>query len=74
MAIALEQLVVSEAAAPYHRALAWFRLLKVWGCLRTDDHRGLAPTAVNFTAGFLEATLTRTKTSGHDKIVQTLPL
>ena len=72
--VALERLVTDEDQLLYHRLTAWFRLLKVWGALRTDDHRGLPPGSVDMGARGLSALLTRTKTSGPDKCVQQLAM
>jgi len=46
----------------------------VWASLRFDDHRGLAPSAVQFTPRGLEAVLSRTKTTGPGKRVTALPV
>ena len=62
--IAFEQLVMSDVALGYVRMYAWFRLVKVWGSLRFDDHRGALPKLLEFSAAGLMGTLVRTKTSG----------
>ena len=50
------------------------RLLKVWCAFRADDHRGLLPSKVHVGERGLSAVLSRTKTSGPDKRVQTLQI
>ena len=72
--VALERLVIDELRPMYHRLMAWFRLLKVWCSLRSDDHRGLLPSEVHVGERGLSAVLSRTKTSGPDKRVQTLQI
>ena len=47
--LALEQLVIDEEAKVYIRMYAWFKLLKIWGALRFDDHRGLDPSRLVLT-------------------------
>ncbi len=43
---------------------AWWKLLKVFGTLRFDDHRGLLPESLALGGAALSGKLTRTKTSG----------
>jgi len=70
--IALEREVVEESAQAFYRAYAWWQLLTIWGSLRFDDHRGLAPAQVVLRDGCLTGTLSRTKTTGPGKRVQAL--
>jgi len=70
--IALEREVVEDFAPPFYRAYAWWQLVSIWGSLRFDDHRGLAPAQVDFRDGRFTGTLSRTKTTGPGKRVQTL--
>jgi hypothetical protein len=74
LVLALEREVVDVSVAAYYRCYAWWVLVSLRGSLRFDDHRGLPPSQVEFTARGLEAKLTRTKTSGPGKRVSTLPL
>jgi hypothetical protein len=70
----LERLVISEGVARYVRMYAWWLLLKGWGSMRFDDHRGLVPAKMVMGPRGLSARLVRTKTSGPGKRVETLPL
>ena len=70
----LERLVVKDGPPTYVRMYAWIRLIKVWGTLRFDDHRGLEPRNVALTEAGLVGTLTRTKTSGLGKKREVLGL
>ena len=71
---AWERKVVDGNEKEYDRMYAWWLCIKVWGCLRFDDHRGLAPGSMKLTHRGLEALLTRTKTTGPGKKVELLPL
>jgi len=72
--LALEREVMDQDVAVCYRCHAWWHLLAVWASLRFDDHRGLPPGAVQFTARGLEAVLERTKTTGPGKRISALPL
>jgi len=74
LVLALEREVVDEGVAVCYRCHAWWHLLALWASLRFDDHRGLAPGSVQLTVRGLEATLSRTKTTGPGKRIDTLPL
>ena len=54
-----EQLIVDAHKPKYIRMLAWYRLLRVWTCLRFDDHRGLLPSSFHFVNGSVRGTLVR---------------
>ena len=49
------------------RCFAWFRLVRIWCCLRFDDHRMLLPSTLRLVGGSLKATLVRTKNTGIGK-------
>jgi hypothetical protein len=74
LAAAYERTVLDEASPRFVRMHAWFRLIKVWGTLRFDDHRGLVPNTMSLRSDGLHGTLVRTKTSGLRKSKQLLPL
>jgi len=74
LVLALEREVVDVGVAACYRCHAWWHLLAMWASLRFDDHRGLAPGSVQLTARGLEAVLSRTKTTGPGKRVDSLPL
>ena len=72
---AWEAHVLRLDVAPYHRAYAWWKAVKVWASLRFDDHRGLVPAGLTWADDKgLAGTLTRTKTTGRGKRVENLPL
>ena len=62
-----EGFVVDDSLQLYWRLFAWYRLLRVWACLRFDDHRGLLPSSLRLVAGSLRGTLVRSKTTGAGK-------
>jgi hypothetical protein len=68
----MEVMVSDSTAALGLRVLAWARLVKVFGALRTDDMQRLRPDAVKLGEAGLTATLGRTKTSGPGKAVAVL--
>ena len=72
--VAWERRVIDSGGKAFDRMYAWWLCVKVWGCLRFDDHRGLAPKSMRLTPKGLDALLTRTKTSGPGKKVEVLPL
>ena len=74
MVQALERLVCDESVPKFPRMMAWWKLAKVFGCLRFDDHRGLLPGTIYVTESGLTGSLSRTKTSGAGKSRETLPL
>ena len=56
------------------RVVAWARLLKVYGSLRSDNLQRIRPQEVRLQEGGLSARLQRTKTSGAGKKVKDLAL
>ena len=62
-----EGFVVDDSLQLYWRLFAWYRLLRVWACLRFDDHRGLLPSSLRLVGGSLRGTLVRSKTTGAGK-------
>ena len=69
-----EAMVVDVTLQNCVRMYAWWLLLKVWGSLRFDDHRGLIPRGLFLGADGLRGALVRTKTSGAGKSKEVLPL
>jgi hypothetical protein len=63
MLLALELFICSQRPK-YKRFVAWIRLLKVYGCLRFDDTKGLVPERIRLSSSGLRATLERSKTTG----------
>ena len=72
--ISLELCVMDQDQAAYWRALAWFKLIKIWASLRWNDTMGWMPNSTAMSSASLTAELAHTKTTGRDKRVQTLPL
>ena len=68
----MERLVLAEQMPRYVRAFAWFKLLKLWGCLRYADTEGMPASSVVLEARGLRARLDRTKTSGAGKRLEVL--
>ena len=71
---AMEQNIMAETHPLVLRICWWIRLLKVFGGLRSDDLQRLAPADCKLTLEGLTATLRRTKTTGPNKRVKTVPL
>ena len=71
---ALERLVLNSDAAPYLRVFAWWVLLQNWATLRFSDHRGLSPSDITVSGGEFIGKLTRSKTIGADKSIQSRPV
>ena len=71
---ALEDLVVDPSKPLYLRAFAWYRLFRHWASLRWDDTQALLPASLRRMARGVVGTLERTKTSGHGKAQQVLPV
>ena len=70
---ALEVAVVDEALLPRGlRVVAWARLVKIFGVLRTDDLQRLRPENVKMGEAGLVAKLLRTKCTGPGKKVREL--
>ena len=61
---ALEMLVVDTKALPFISVYSWWILLPNWGTLRFSDHRGLRPQDIKIMSNTLDATLSRSKTTG----------
>eukprot|EP00973_Karenia_brevis_P021747 2991089-Karenia_brevis.AAC.1 len=43
MVVSLELMVFDESVPIFLRFVAWSKLLRIWGSLRSDDLQGLAP-------------------------------
>ncbi len=71
--ILLERLVTDSKGDPYDRLLATWCLLSSWAMLRFDDHRGLAPKSLVKDGNGWRFSLSRSKTTGPDKRVETRP-
>ena len=69
---AMERMVLCSFAKRYVRCFAWFKLLKLWGCLRYGDTEGMPASALKLEERGLVGRLDRTKTSGAGKKVAVL--
>ena len=74
MIAALEKVVVGSGAPPYFRIFAWWLLLQNWGTLRFSDHRGIIPSEASLQSDGFLAKLTRSKTLGADRDLQSRPV
>eukprot|EP00438_Fugacium_kawagutii_P004233 Skav224105 [mRNA] locus=scaffold3077:22397:23920:- [translate_table: standard] len=71
---ALELMVVCHREPLYARALAWYKLLKLWTASRAGDLSSLRPASLRLTAFGLVGCLERTKTTGPGKWIRHLPI
>ena len=71
---ALEEAVFDKGLPVCLRVVAWARLVKVFGVLRSDDLQRITPKDVTMQEGGMAARLQRTKTSGTGKRVKDLTL
>eukprot|EP00439_Symbiodinium_sp_Y106_P000842 s905_g1.t1 len=72
LVVMLEHAVVHGGGSRFARALAWYKLVKVWGALRHSDAQGVDVSSMTLQDRGLEATLLRTKTSGPGKPIKSL--
>ncbi|CAE8676146.1 unnamed protein product [Polarella glacialis] len=70
--VSMELFVACVDFPLYYRAFAWYKLVKVWASLRSDDCMGLQPCHLKSIAGGIEFLLERTKTSGPGRRVRWL--
>ena len=68
--ISLERLVVDPLVPPYMRLYGWWLCVQHWGTLRFSDHRGISPSSVKIVDTEFSAVLSRSKTIGRDKKIQ----
>ena len=71
---ALEAVVNNTDLPRYHRAYAWFTLLRQWTAMRWDDTQALLPYSLERRARGVWGLLERTKTSGPGKNMGVLPV
>ena len=71
---AIENVVVDESIPIYIRGYAWYRLLRHWASMRFSDGCGLSPANLKMRSRGLFGLLSRTKTSGSDKLMSVLPI
>ena len=67
-------MVMCKSEPLYARALAWYKLLKLWTASRTGDLSSLRPSSLRLTPLGLVGCLERTKTTGPGKRVRHLPI
>ena len=63
----MEDMVMDVTMPRYVRCYSWYRLVKVWACMRFSDTMGLAFKTLEWEPNGLTAVLTKTKTSGPGK-------
>ena len=69
--LAAAELLVTDPNKPaVLRCYAFWRCLEAWAALRFSDHRGKAPSDCGLNQDAFRGKLTRTKTTGRDKKVQ----
>ncbi len=71
--IELERAVMDEGRAVFDRMLSWWMLTSSWAVLRFDDHRGIGSDGIMVDELGINLHMTRTKTTGRDKAVQSKP-
>ncbi len=69
----LEHLITDITSPSYDRLLGWWVCTSVWASLRFDDHRGLVPGAIVEYADHYHFVLSRSKTTGPDKVQSLRP-
>ncbi len=69
----LENLITDITAPSYNRLLGWWVCTSVWASLRFDDHRGLTPGAIGEYTDHFYFVLSRSKTTGPDKVQRLRP-
>jgi hypothetical protein len=67
---AFEDKVCNTAALPYQRLYAWWKLVRVWGCMRFDDILHVEPAGVSLVADCLILTIRSSKTTGAGRRVE----
>ena len=70
----LEAAVSDQQLPLFHRAYAWYRLLRRWASLRFHDTSGMPPGTLSKRSRRLYGLLQRTKSSGVDKGTAQLPV
>ncbi|CAE7764855.1 DNAJC17, partial [Symbiodinium necroappetens] len=68
--MAFERAVTDNSERKFVRAMAWYKLVKVWGALRHSDAQGVDYGTMKLSSRGLEAVLARTKTTGPGKSVK----
>ncbi len=64
----IERMIIDPTSSSYDRLIGWWACTSVWASLRFDDHRGLVPGAIMETSDHFHFAMSRTKTTGPDKI------
>jgi hypothetical protein len=70
MVEAMERLVADESEQRYPRMLAWWKLLKIYGTLRFDDHRGLTPSSFSLTSAAVSGSPRLRQDLGHGQCLR----
>ena len=65
MVLALEHIFMDKDKEKFKRVMAWYKLIKLWGALRSHDTEAIPPSTIKYEeARGLEAQIMRTKTTG----------
>lgn len=64
----MEDMVMDVTMPRYIRCYSWYRLVKVWACMRFSDTMGLAFKTLEWEPNGLTAVLTKTKTGPGKKV------
>eukprot|EP00973_Karenia_brevis_P032679 4511261-Karenia_brevis.AAC.1 len=64
MVVSLELMIFDTTVLAFLRFVAWTKLLRIWGSLRSDDLQGLAPHFIRWMPSGTTGHLDRSKTSG----------
>ena len=75
MVLALEHMVMDKDKERFKRVYARFKLIKLWGALRSHDSEAIPPSSIRYEeAHGLEAQIMRTKTTGAGRKVEVVHL
>ena len=75
MVLALEHIVMDKDKEKFKRVMAWYKLIKLWGALRSHDTEAIPPSTIKYEESHgLEAQIMRTKTTGAGRKVEVVHL
>ena len=71
MVLALEHIIMDKDKEKFKRVMAWYKLIKLWGALRSHDTEAIPPSTIKYEESHgLEAQIMRTKTTGSGRKVE----
>eukprot|EP00913_Durusdinium_trenchii_P014765 g13850.t1 len=75
MVLALEHIIMDKDKEKFKRVMAWYKLIKLWGALRSHDTEAIPPSTIKYEEPHgLEAQIMRTKTTGAGRKVEVVHL